>query len=277
MEKAKEKEEKKEEKKEAKKSTKTSTVKTSEPNVSKMSIFEKMAAVTNEIGVVNKNLNVQGKYKAVAERDVLDAVKALEEKYRIWSYPFDRKIETITSLASKYVALRCEVVYRFLNLDNSSEYVDIKSYGDGVDTLDKAPGKAMTYADKYALMKAYKLSTGDDPDQEPSPDVAPVANKITTLGAVTNNTVSHTDMITPEQVAKIKTLVTPEREQRMLSVYKKEKIEELSEITARAIIRKLEKEAEDKKAKEAAAAIKPVETNLVEGLEVDENPFENKE
>ena len=26
----------------------------------------------------------------------------------------------------------------------------------------------MTYADKYALLKAYKMVTGDDPDQEPS-------------------------------------------------------------------------------------------------------------
>jgi len=26
----------------------------------------------------------------------------------------------------------------------------------------------MTYADKYALMKAYKIITGDDPDQDPS-------------------------------------------------------------------------------------------------------------
>lgn len=28
----------------------------------------------------------------------------------------------------------------------------------------------MTYADKYALMKAYKISTGDDPDQTASED-----------------------------------------------------------------------------------------------------------
>ena len=28
----------------------------------------------------------------------------------------------------------------------------------------------MTYADKYALMKAYKISTGDDPDQNASVD-----------------------------------------------------------------------------------------------------------
>ena len=37
-----------------------------------------------------------------------------------------------------------------------------------MDTQDKATGKAMTYADKYALMKAYKITTGDDPDQAPS-------------------------------------------------------------------------------------------------------------
>ena len=28
----------------------------------------------------------------------------------------------------------------------------------------------MTYADKYALMKIYKISTGDDPDADPSND-----------------------------------------------------------------------------------------------------------
>ena len=58
--------------------------------------------------------------------------------------------------------MRIEITYRFINIDNPSEFIDIKSYGDGLDTGDKAPGKAMTYGDKYALMKAYKISTGDD-------------------------------------------------------------------------------------------------------------------
>ena len=39
------------------------------------------------------------------------------------------------------------------------------SIADGLDPADKGSGKAMTYADKYALMKAYKIMTGDDPDQ----------------------------------------------------------------------------------------------------------------
>ena len=53
-----------------------------------------------------------------------------------------------------------------INADNKIE----KAILVGLDTGDKAPGKAMTYADKYALMKAYKLSTGDDPDKDASPE-----------------------------------------------------------------------------------------------------------
>ena len=56
--------------------------------------------------------------------------------------------------------------------DDSVEEIEIITYGDGIDTQDKGPGKAMTYADKYALMKAYKIITGDDPDQNPSPESA---------------------------------------------------------------------------------------------------------
>lgn len=150
-----------------------------------LNIYEKMALITAEIGVVEKNLNVQvnskSSYKAVSERDVLDAVKPAEAKYRVYSYPVTRQIidrdilvketeykEQITRTNTLF--MRVETVYRFVNLDNPAEYIDTTVYGDGLDTGDKATGKAMTYADKYALMKAYKLSTGDDPDKDASPE-----------------------------------------------------------------------------------------------------------
>ena len=74
----------------------------------------------------------------------------------------------VTKTNSLY--MRVETIYRFINIDNKDEFIDIKAYGDGIDTGDKAPGKATTYADKYALMKAYKISTGDDPDKDASPE-----------------------------------------------------------------------------------------------------------
>ena len=152
--------------------------------IKKMSIYEKMQKITEEMGVIQKNLSIQAgsnKYKAVSERDILDNVKPLEANYRIYSYPFERNIlqSDILVKETEYqgkatktnsLFMRIEAIYRFVNIDMPEQYIDIKSYADGIDTGDKATGKAMTYADKYALMKAYKISTGDDPDKDPSPE-----------------------------------------------------------------------------------------------------------
>ena len=163
--------------------TKQTAPKQSAPKTAPLNIFQRMLAATSEINRVAKNLKVDisksQSYKAVAESDVLEAVKPIEEKYGIYSYPVSRKIikDEAYTTTSGYDGcksekttffMRLETVYRFVNTDKPDEYIDITTYGDGVDTQDKAPGKAMTYADKYALLKAYKIQTGDDPDANPS-------------------------------------------------------------------------------------------------------------
>lgn len=146
-----------------------------------MNIYKKLSAIAIEITNVNKNLSVgvgKSSYKATGEADVLAAVRPTEAKYHVYSYPVNRKviessiIETVNSYgeAKKQIFERIETTYRFVNMDKPEEFVDIMSYGDGLDTGDKSVGKAMTYADKYALLKAYKIITGEDPDQAPSPD-----------------------------------------------------------------------------------------------------------
>ena len=147
-----------------------------------MNIYQKMSAITAELSAVAKNLKVgEGKssYKAVGEADVLAAVKPLEAKHGVFSYPVERRIVDSDILTTKKsyngnesestkVFLRIETLYRFVNIDDPSDYIDIKTYGDGFDAQDKAPGKAMTYRDKYARLKAYKIITGEDPDQNAS-------------------------------------------------------------------------------------------------------------
>lgn len=151
----------------------------------KLNIYQRMNKVTKELGTVAKNLNVStgksGSYKAVSEVDVINAVKPLESKHGIYSYPEERTVlesYMIETDKGQYIQrqqfVRIETKYVFVNVDNPEEKFISTSYGDGVDSQDKAPGKAMTYADKYALMKAYKISTGDDPDKDPS---EPIVNK----------------------------------------------------------------------------------------------------
>ena len=147
-------------------------------------IYQRMSAITSEISTVAKNLSVDsGKisYKAVSEADVLAAVKPIEAKHGVYSYPYHRTIVDSGEMVSstkygerKQVFMRVATVYRFVNVDKPDEHIDITTYGDGVDTQDKAPGKAMTYGDKYALLKAYKIQTGDDPDQNASEDLSGV-------------------------------------------------------------------------------------------------------
>lgn len=178
----------------------------------KMNIYQRMSAITNEIQRVAKNLRVdagKSSYKAVGEADVLEAVKPAEEKYGVYSYPAESEIVesgVITSETAyngqvkrterQYMRLRR--VYRFVNVDNPAEYVEVATYGDGLDSGDKAPGKAMTYADKYALLKAYKITTGDDPDQRAS---EPMVSKT-----------EHTPMASQKQLEFIQTLYSKSAE-----------------------------------------------------------------
>jgi hypothetical protein len=151
-------------------------------------IYQRMAAITAELRTVAKNLTVptggKNSYKAVGERDILDAVKPLEEKYGVYSYPAGRNVLESNLLESEKsytdskgnttvtrtttFMTRIETLYRFVNVDNPAEYIETVTFAEGIDVQDKGSGKAMTYADKYALMKAYKISTGDDPDQTAS-------------------------------------------------------------------------------------------------------------
>lgn len=146
-----------------------------------MNIYQRMSAVTKDLETVAKNLMVEtskGKaYKAVSERDIIDAVKPVEIKHGVYSYPYSRDIieSEMLEQESQYgkrtqFYTKLKTVYRFVNVDEPSEFVDITSFSVGLDSGDKGDGKAMTYGDKYALMKAYKISTGDDPDAKASED-----------------------------------------------------------------------------------------------------------
>ena len=208
-------------------------------DVKEMNIYEKLSAITAEIGVVEKNLNVKvssnSSYKAVSERDVLDAVKPIEQKYRVYSYPANRKIidRDVLTKETEYngtitrtntLFMRVETVYRFVNIDKPDEFIETTVYGDGLDTGDKASGKAMTYADKYALMKAYKLSTGDDPDKEASPEHG--YEKKAEPKATT------------KQIALVEDLYTDEEIERICKKAKITKLEDLTVAQASALIQK---------------------------------------
>ena len=151
----------------------------------KPNLYQKIQLVSNDVKNIEKNM-VVGKgnyaYKAVQDIDVTLEVKEAETKYGLVSIPIKQELvksEVIRIVKEgggesiNYVDI-VKMTLRIVNLDNTSEYVDIESFGRGLDPGDKGFGKASTYARKYALLNAYKIATGEDPDESKSKDQTPV-------------------------------------------------------------------------------------------------------
>lgn len=222
-----------------------------------MNIYQRIDAITSELAVVAKNLTVQtGKdrsYKAVGERDIIDAVKPLEHKYGVMSYPVSREIlddETLTSESTGYNGtpvvkttfyIKIRTKYRFVNIEKPEEFIETETISDGIDSGDKGGGKAMTYGDKYALMKVYKISTGEDPDQTASVETKYTQN---TREKAPKTPENQSDGNQRATAAQIKTIgILAEKAGLTISAITKKPLEEFTVDEATQLLRALREKA----------------------------------
>ena len=144
-----------------------------------MNLYEKILAVSMEIKNIEKNMKVGSgnyAYSAVADLDVTMKVKEAESKFKLVSIPIKQELvssEVIRTLKEgnketlTYVD-NIKMTIRIVDTEKTSDFIDIESFGKGIDSGDKGFGKASTYARKYGLLNAYKIATGEDPDAEKS-------------------------------------------------------------------------------------------------------------
>ncbi len=148
-----------------------------------MNLYQKIQAVGDEVKNIQKNIIVgtgNNAYKAVADVDVLLAVKAAEKKYGLVSIPVKQQLERSDQVQKigrdGYTTVTfsdiVKMTVRIINVDKPEENIEVESYGRGLDSGDKGFGKASTYARKYALLNAYKIATGEDPDEQESKQMA---------------------------------------------------------------------------------------------------------
>ena len=126
-----------------------------------LNIYQRLLEVMKKVGYVQKDQKkVNGQYTYVKNDDV-------NEKLR--QHIMDQEVIAIpTILESMQDGNRSvvKVSIAFVCADNPSDNVVVHFYGHGVDNQDKGVGKATTYAIKYALLKLFMLTTGDDADVE---------------------------------------------------------------------------------------------------------------
>jgi hypothetical protein len=189
----------------------------------RLNLRQKLAEVRRRIGYIQKRgFNEHNNYSYVTAADLAGAVGDVLAELGVVIVP---QLESITyepnTGARTEVARAAQVVmaYIFADVDTGEEIIT-KVAGQGLDTGDKAPYKAMTGALKYALLQSFLLATGDDPEEE----------RI-------NHTASNSSerLITPEEVRQIRVLVdeTETELERVLSYYKISSLEEMRESSYR--------------------------------------------
>lgn len=144
---------------------------------SKLSIYRRIAAVQSKVSYIKKTRKVQN-YLAVGHDDVIRMVRdhMIANGVMITeSLISDQVVSTGTMTSSGTPIIRYEALFeiRFINVFDGSDYIVLVVPAHANDTGDKAPGKAMSYAEKSALLKMFLLETGEHDEEriegEPSP------------------------------------------------------------------------------------------------------------
>ena len=121
----------------------------------------------SEVKYIKKNgFNKFNNYSYATESDVAEKVREVLADQQVIMLPDVVEHSTREHVNRKgnteYIAT-VKVKFTFIDGETGEE-LSIHSAGEGQDAGDKAVYKAITGAQKYALMKAFMIPTGDDPE-----------------------------------------------------------------------------------------------------------------
>jgi len=206
------------------------------PEPPEMNLREKFAEVRRRLGYIRKRgHNERHNYSYVMAADLAGSVGDILAELGVVVIPQLQSISTETPRSSNERIARIVMNYRFVDA-RSGEELTVRVAGEGADTGDKAPYKAMTGALKYALLQSFLLASGDDPEDE---------------RGETRNGPGPERPITAEQVRELEALIeeTGTQLERVLAYYKVSALSEMSEVSYRRALellnRKLAKQNQE--------------------------------
>ena len=136
-----------------------------------MNVFQRINEVRKAVDYAEKDKRVgEGGYLAVTH----DAITALTRehfvKHGIVIVPMliHQKTElTGTSTARGIPFIRFEASYRFdvVNADEPADKFSVEIMAHAIDQGDKAPGKALSYAKKYCVLKLLEIESGEEDEE----------------------------------------------------------------------------------------------------------------
>jgi len=154
-----------------------------------MNIYQRMLKVMEAVDYVQKEQKkVNGQYTFVSHDAVTAKIRPELVKNGILA------VARVVRHEQDGNRTEADVEVDFINADKPDERITIPCFGYGIDPQDKGPGKAISYAVKYAYLKAFALETGDDPERD-NIEHKPASKVTPTAGAREN--------LTPERLAVV--------------------------------------------------------------------------
>lgn len=128
-------------------------------------IYEKLNEVRKAVPYVQKDAEVQG-YTGVTHDQVTANVREHLIKAGVLVLPNQLTANSVDvgKTVKGATVIRYEAWYSiaFVNMDDPKDKVEITVQAHANDQGDKAPGKAMSYATKYAFLKILSIETGEN-------------------------------------------------------------------------------------------------------------------
>lgn len=161
-------------------------------------IYQRINDVRKSFGYVQKDKSVStggGSYKAVTHDSVTGQIRQHLVEHGVVIVPsvIEHTFHPKETPESKQRLFEAIYDVAFVNCDNPEDRIVIRAVAHALDNGDKAPGKAMSYATKYAILKVFSLETGEDEesryqadefDYKPHVDAINGAADMVTLQAV---------------------------------------------------------------------------------------------
>jgi len=148
-------------------------------------IYQRINEVRKAVAYIQKDKAVStggGSYKAVTHDAVTGILREhlIEQgiivRVNVLEHQFDQKEE-----GTKQRLFHGTFTVTFVNADNPEDKFSDDYPAHALDNGDKAPGKAISYATKYALLKTFNIETGEDEEsryQNTDFDIVPYLESI---------------------------------------------------------------------------------------------------
>lgn len=138
-------------------------------NEPKLNVFQRLLEVRKSVDYLQKDAKNQGQgFSYVSSSQTLAAVREAMNKQGLMLMPTVHDFEVRDHPTAKggnwyFTILRMEFVW--INVDNPEDRFHCKWTGQGLDQGEKGVGKALTYGEKYFILKTFNIPTDkDDPD-----------------------------------------------------------------------------------------------------------------